>query len=267
MNKMQCRDSDEISIEYKRINNGIGMNSFHSHHSYEILFIINGSLIILFNDGYYELHAGDIALFSPNESHKSLGNNLREWVCLNFSEEYLKQYFSADASKILVSTFKNRIIHPNANQFTDLCKMFHILYNNYKNGDDMLFMDISNLLMNISRMNQPIPKKNPVNKKLLDMVHYISENYAYDISIENIADNCHLSKAWTCSLFKNYFDTTPMKFLNNIRILHACDILLTTDMNITEVAMNCGFSSASHFGRIFKLTTGQTPSEFRKSKK
>jgi len=267
MDKIRRRDLGEISMEYKLMNNSVNMNSFHSHNSYELLFLINGNKIILFNDSYQELHSGDIVLFSPNEPHKSLGKHSYEWICLNFSGEYLRRFFKPDAEKALISIFKNRIIHTNDDQFTELCRMFSILYDNYVNKSDMLFMDISGLLMYISKINELVPKKTPVNKKLSEAINYISENYSYDISIENIADNCNISKTWLCSLFKNELETTPLKFLCNMRILHACDILLTTNMNVTEIAINCGFSSTSHFGRMFKMITGQSPSEFRQSEK
>lgn len=267
MDKIRRRNFGEISIEYKLMKKGTNMNSFHSHNSYEILFIASGSKIILCNDSYQELHAGDIALFSPNEPHKSFGNNSYEWICLNFSEEYLKKYFTPTAAKTLISIFQNRIVRSNTNQFVELCRMFYKLYNNYNNKSDMLFIDVANILLYISKINKSILKNNLVNKKLSEIINYISENYLYNISIENIADNCHISKSWICTLFKKNLKTTPMSFLSNIRILHACDILLTTDMTITEIAMNCGFSSSSYFGHIFKLITGQTPSEFRQSKK
>ncbi|MGN0182978.1 MAG: AraC family ligand binding domain-containing protein [Candidatus Ornithomonoglobus sp.] len=159
MDKTRRIDFGEISIEYKLMNKGINMNAFHSHNSYEIMFMVNGSKIILLNDSYQELQAGDIILFSPNEPHKSLGNNSYEWICLNFSDEYLKKYFTPDVAKVLVSAFETRTVHPSASQFTELCRMFYKLYNNYNNEDDMLFMDITNLLMYISKINRPILKK------------------------------------------------------------------------------------------------------------
>ena len=142
----------------------------------------------------------------------------------------------------------------------------------YDKNNDMIFINIANILIYLSKINKPLQynspiSKQPINKNLSDVINYISENYSYDISIDDISISCKISKSWIYRLFKDDLNTTPMRFISNIRVLHACDILLTTDANITEIAMKCGFSSTSYFGRIFKQVTGQTPSTFRKSKK
>lgn len=202
MEKIRFRNFGEMSIEYKLMKTGTNMKSFHLHNSYEVLFIVNGSKIIFCNDSYQELYAGDIALFSPNEPHKSFGNNSYEWICINFSEEYLKKYFVPDAAKRLVSVFQKRIVRPTESQFTELCRMFYNLYNNYHNRNDMIFIDITNILMYISNINQSVLKKKYVNKKLAEIIKYIYENYSYDISIEEISSKYNISKSWLCSLFK-----------------------------------------------------------------
>lgn len=262
----------KVSIEYKIMNKGIDKSEFGLHNSYEILFIINGSNIILFNDRYQELKVGDIVLFSPNESHKLIGNSQYELIFLKFSNSYLKKYYTEQVEHELLSVFKSRIVHADTNHFNKLCKMINILSNDYSNKNDMVFINIADILIYLSKINKPLPKNNPVskqpiNKNLSDIINYISENYSYNISTDDISTNCKISKSWIYRLFKNYLETTPMRFLNNIRILHACDILLTTNATITEVAMRCGFASTSYFENIFKQVTCQTPSMFRKSKK
>lgn len=263
---------NNVSVKHKIINKGINKDDFSSHDSYEILFIINGSNIILFNDRYQELNSGDIVLFSPNESHKLIGNSAYELICVDFYDKYLYQYYTQPIANELLSVFQNRTVNATANQFNELCDMIDKLSYSYDKNNDMIFINIANILIYLSKINKPLQynspiSKQPINKNLSDVINYISENYSYDISIDDISISCKISKSWIYRLFKDDLNTTPMRFISNIRVLHACDILLTTDANITEIAMKCGFSSTSYFGRIFKQVTGQTPSTFRKSKK
>ena len=53
-------------------------------------------------------------------------------------------------------------------------------------------------------------------------------------------------------------------YLTNVRILHAVDELLYTDVPVTRVAYDCGFTSAALFNKVFKKTHGVTPTEFRR---
>jgi AraC-like DNA-binding protein len=62
---------------------------------------------------------------------------------------------------------------------------------------------------------------------------------------------------------QHYFRTTPVLFLNRIRIEHASRLLLSSDLNINEIAALTGFSDNSYFSRRFKAATGLAPREFR----
>ena len=53
------------------------------------------------------------------------------------------------------------------------------------------------------------------------------------------------------------------KYILAIRINKAESLLLTTDMNITEIAISSGFTDANYFSRVFKKETGKSPSKYR----
>ncbi|MDF2634239.1 MAG: transcriptional regulator with only domain, AraC family [Pelosinus sp.] len=65
-------------------------------------------------------------------------------------------------------------------------------------------------------------------------------------------------------LFRQQFDLTPVEYINKLRVEKARQMLLTTDTNILNIALSCGFGSLSTFYEFFKKQVGLTPKEYRK---
>ena len=90
------------------------------------------------------------------------------------------------------------------------------------------------------------------------VMNYIMEHYANDIKVEEIASLSHLTVSSFCRYFKSRTQKTFSEFLNEVRILNACKLLVKTDMTITEICYETGYNNISHFNRQFKLITGLT---------
>ena len=56
---------------------------------------------------------------------------------------------------------------------------------------------------------------------------------------------------------------TPQRYLLDVRIRHASSMLRDSTLNVTEIALRCGFDDSNYFSRIFRKYTGHSPSEFR----
>ena len=94
---------------------------------------------------------------------------------------------------------------------------------------------------------------------------YISLNYSRDISIERMAEELHVSRSYLTSRFSAEMGLTPARYLANIRLSQSKELLSTTASPIAEVAAACGFQDSYYFSRFFKVNTGMTPSQYRKS--
>lgn len=100
--------------------------------------------------------------------------------------------------------------------------------------------------------------------KVLD---YIEENLKENITLEKISLEFHISKYYLCHLFKNQTGLTVTEYTHMRRIAVAKTLLCTTDKSVGEIAAECGFNSQAYFGKIFLISEGQTPGEFRKNNK
>ncbi len=98
------------------------------------------------------------------------------------------------------------------------------------------------------------------------VVAHIEKNYAQDISLKTMAYELNINAAYLGQLFKSETGQLFSAYLNRIRIQNAEKLLLETNDTLSEVSQKCGYANISYFYNIFKKSTGQTPSQYRKAK-
>jgi AraC-like DNA-binding protein len=93
---------------------------------------------------------------------------------------------------------------------------------------------------------------------------YISENYGQPLKVEDLAELCCISETHFRRVFTECMKTTPVEYVNRIRIKQACDELRKTNDSISAIAIKSGFTTLSTFNRNFKNVMGISPKEWRK---
>lgn len=102
-------------------------------------------------------------------------------------------------------------------------------------------------------------------KNIKIIIDYINENYMNNITIDELAETVNLSKHYFMRFFKKYMGMTCIEYINDYRLNIASNMLLTTRVQITEVAASIGITNLSYFNRIFKKKFHMTPKEYRYS--
>lgn len=92
---------------------------------------------------------------------------------------------------------------------------------------------------------------------------YMEEHYAEDIGMERLAELCHMSLTHFHRRFLAERNTTPNKYLTDIRLGAAKRLLSEESASLTEIAYLCGFSSQAYFTACFHRHVGLTPTEYR----
>ena len=95
----------------------------------------------------------------------------------------------------------------------------------------------------------------------------IRDNYAENITVEQLSDLCQVSKHYFCRVFKSVTGKTSMEYLRDYRITTADVILTHTEDSIEKIAKSCGFESANYFYRCYKKHYGEPPTKRRKNLK
>lgn len=97
-----------------------------------------------------------------------------------------------------------------------------------------------------------------------DLITFVQKHYTEKITLALLAKEFHLSEKYISWYFKEHFSIGFMQYVVHLRMLKAKDMLVTTDLPITEIAMSCGYPSVNLFIRNFKEAHGVTPLQYRK---
>ena len=121
----------------------------------------------------------------------------------------------------------------------------------------------------ISDKNLVYPSKN-VNKEetFINKVRQILEDNLADedFGINQLCDNLAMSRSQLYRKFSSLTDLTVHQFIMTLKLQKAKDLLVTTDLNVSEVALDTGFKNISHFSRVFTQEFGKNPSKFKVEK-
>jgi AraC-like DNA-binding protein len=96
-----------------------------------------------------------------------------------------------------------------------------------------------------------------------DFRQVIESNILSSLSIADLAYLCNMSVATFKRRFKELYQDSPAEYIRKRKLEKAASLLLSTHLQVNEIAFDCGFESAGTFNRIFKKYMGQTPTEYR----
>lgn len=134
---------------------------------------------------------------------------------------------------------------------------------------------VENILNNYQRLkekfarhymlpDQPLPE-DTVDKEFLENVFRILENEVKDVQFdaEGLAQKLHMSLSTLRRKLKAVTDDTPAKLIRDMRLKMGAALLIKSDLNVTQIALEVGFAESNHFARLFKAFYNQTPTQYR----
>lgn len=246
----------------------------HFHQDIELLYVLEGNLDVIIGDQITYMGPEDIVVLNANKKH-----------CLKGSEDILFAKLFIDYQ--LVSDVFQRVdiifwcdsTRDESSRYDELRSVLKMLLNHdlETNGDTANFghialcyrvMDILAMYFLVQTADKEnMDEQDKFEERILQINNYIRANYSQPISLKELADKLYLSNGYLSRFFKRNYGMSFAEYLNNIRLYHAVDDLLYTNMPITRVAYDNGFGSVAIFNKVFKKAYGETPSAFRKKSK
>lgn len=99
---------------------------------------------------------------------------------------------------------------------------------------------------------------------VLDSARYIEAHYMERLSLDDMAQAAFLSKFYYNRAFKRCIGMTPAEYLNAVRIGHAKEMLLASELSVEEIGWRVGFGGSKNFIRQFRQSVGETPGAYRR---
>lgn len=100
-------------------------------------------------------------------------------------------------------------------------------------------------------------------ERIKHLISFINEHYSEKLTVSQMAKSIPVSERECFRLFQNMLGMTPVEFLISYRLKKACELLVTTQKNILEIALECGFGNSSYFGKLFRQQYHTAPGEYR----
>ena len=244
--------------------------STHYHQNPELFYILSGELKVKIDDQSYTLKKGDIMMVNANKRHVVAGSG--DFLGARFEIDFhlLSEYLGSMQLLFWCNTVADK--NEAYDRLRDLLDRILARYFEkdekgalYLNAlyDEMAYVLTSNFLIRSddTRLNL---EGDQDRMRIMQIQSYIQANYQSQISLNDLAGRLYLSTAYLSKYVKKHLGLTFMEYLNNVRLFHAVDELLYSKKNVTRIALDNGFPTASAFTKAFRDSYGESPSEYRK---
>ncbi len=260
-------------IESAKFTEFLSNSSTHYHNSYEVIYIEEGYLNICIDNKQYTISKPSLIFISKLEHHSVtvLGNKYKRYfICISpiLASNMIREYS-------LLTVLSNR--------HEDFCHVIDV--SSIKNEMDRIFSSIIyehnntspystqkqnalllELLISIYRLNPSLFSNE--NDKSISVIWKVQirleQNCNEHFTLSSLADEYHMSPCYLSHLFKKVTGYPLMQYLTMCRLSLARQLLSDTNMSITEIVYNTGFSDSSNFARLFKREINLTPMEYRR---
>lgn len=253
----------------------------HYHEYIEIVFGLYGTFLVSVNGQEHSLSEGDILFVNSKEPHAFRRLPGSGYICLQFSPDLL---FSTSRTSfearyimpfIMSSTSPQRHFNKSELEGSEMERWVSDVNREYIDAtygyELAVRADICRIFLWFIRkwksqgVNIGIATgvRNEDLNRLENVLTYIDKNYMHPISAEKMALMCNMSYSYFSRFFKTTIGKTFSEYLTFVRVTQAEKLLVSTGYNVSQIAMETGFSNASYFITQFKKQRHMTPKKFK----
>lgn len=276
---MYLRKYDVVRMSSNRhAESGGGIHPFH-----EILIVTSGSVLLKWMGKDYAAHAPAVFLLAPNTPHLLV----KQSAACGFAYMELDMQDSAAEFPNLAQMLAwnemqcgderhARELAPIYSTAGSLCDVLSPQFPYESAKEQVAELDIRKMLLLIACSLQsrfsPLPRmressarhdKDESRNHIQALMRYMESSYFEPITVNMLADSVHLDVSYFIRLFRSIAGTTPLQYLQDLRLNAASCFLSTTAMPVQEVAAAVGIPSIHYFSRLFKQTYGVSPTQWR----
>lgn len=238
---------------------GPGIKNHHKVH-----YVNRGKGTIFAGDKKYAVHAGQCFVFYPDEKVYYEADELDPW-CYSWvafdgsnADFYLRRA-GIERGTLVITQCDQHLLE---NAFEQL---MHIDLADI--NKDLKFISLLYLILSAIMVERPTKGvKHRQNHPVIyvkNAIKFIQDNYAQEISVQELARHLALERKYFSRIFKQSIGVSPATYITNYRLLQACELLEKSDLSIGEIAVSVGYDNQFSFSRAFRKYKGTSPSEYR----
>lgn len=239
-----------------------GYFPLHIHEVVEIVVILEGNLVLNLNGEERMLLPGDCAIAFPETVHGyEHASENAQGLCLALVPNAINEFNTTFHTMKPVSPVI-RIAEDDEEMHYVIRKLKEISDNQ---SSDQMILAYMHLFLACLFTRMPLqPQPKAVEKGLIyEVLEYISGNFQKELSLESTAHALGISSSHLSHLFSQQLHINFRRYLNVIRIEHACLLLQDPHYSIAEIASECGYECSRTFHRAFMEEYKMKPNEYR----
>lgn len=233
----------------------------YGRNDYYLLYVTNGQLKYKLDDTFKTADTGSLFILEPSTSH-----TFQYEISLS-PETYWIHFTGYGVDTILNDLgLKNNSIM-DLGLDTDYFVLFDTIINELQIKSHSYLTICQGLLLQLltlmSRKHQQLNKSINNNNDIQKIITTLHDTYNEKHDVSSLAKLCNLTNFRFIHKFKDITGLSPIQYLTDIRINKAKNLLLKSNLSISEISYIVGYINPLYFSRIFKKYTGHSPSIFR----
>ena len=268
-NKNTSENYFSINV-YER--NSVSDIPVHWHDYYEIEICLDGEGVMTINNKEFLIKPNTLFFITPSDFHSYKINKELKLINITFPPHCI-EYSQIQDLLLLTNCFVCPLKNETLEDIVYMIKQIHT-ESDQKNymGKKYISHLMSCLLISLLRLEKNSKKFNsdnineypiPVQKA----VYHLMANFKEKVTLESVADVVGISPGYLSKEFSKNVGVGFKDFLVDLRLEHACQLLIYSDETITNIAYYCGFNSTSYFLRAFRKKYNNSPLKYRKLSK
>lgn len=261
---------------------------FHKHSEYEFHFIPRGKGSVILEDKHYALQEGMFYLTGPNVMHLQEADALEamDELCLHIDiyelndNEKVKSSFGLEMERsweiqeaeACVQGLRDMPLRPVIDQYHAM-NCFLTAYRAWQDHQPGLFttlkQSVIQILLRSVRVHQgdqlplSLPPRDMNTYRFQLAAQFIQDNYAYSISLDDVAEKIHISGRQLQRIFREQSSLSFSEYVEKIRLTGVCTELLNSTETIEQIVMKHGFTNSNYFYYVFRKRFQMTPSQYK----
>lgn len=247
----------------------------HRHDFIEFSFVLEGKGKEWINGVEHDMLPGTIVLLLPYQVHEyraSRDESLQMFIC-NFDMKLLtsgpESAWGLHDLMLGQDQKQPAYIHLKSEAHKEGVQLWERMYREYESSNPWkpimlraLLLEALTLFVRNSELN--LEKKPSVSTKgIWPVVQYVYDHYLEPLTLTSLSERFHIHPTQLSTWFGESFGIHFVDFLHELRIRHACSLLISSDLPISQVAFESGYSSYPTFSRSFLRMKGMTPRQYR----
>ena len=248
----------ELKDELQIIRYEVGNGDIHFHSQIEICIVEKGKVEALVNNSKRVLEKGDVAIALSYDSHRYVSNEEARYSVLILPGDMCEKFYSIMQTKNLSSPF---ICGSECNARI----MEYLSHIKKENTNELLRLGYIYLILGLIKeeISADSSKDNLDSELLSRLLIYIHKNYRKNLTLSSISKAFGYHPAYVSSYFMSELNIGIMRYVNVVRLKNAVMLMQQKKQTVTQIAMDCGFSSMRTFYRVFRREYGCSPKEYK----